>query len=281
MKKTLSLFIIVFIYQAIQAQAPPRLIIRGDDMGFAHAGNLGIVGSYKNGIETSVEVLVPSPWFPEAVRLLKENPGIDVGIHLALTSEWDNLKWRPLTDCKSLQDSNGYFYPMIWANKNYPGRNLLARAWKLADIEKEWRAQIELALKEIPRISHISAHMGCTNMSDSVNALARKLAKEYHIDIEPSNFNVINISYDGAHATSAEKVKSFIKMLDALKPGNTYLFVDHPAANSPEMQAIHHIGYENVAQDRQGVVDVFTSGEVKKMIQKKQIELISYKDLLQ
>jgi predicted glycoside hydrolase/deacetylase ChbG (UPF0249 family) len=95
----------------MQAQVPPRLIIRGDDMGFAHAGNLGIIESYKNGIERSVEVLVPSPWFPEAVRLLNENPGIDVGIHLALTSEWDNLKWRPLTDCKSLQDSNGLFLP--------------------------------------------------------------------------------------------------------------------------------------------------------------------------
>jgi predicted glycoside hydrolase/deacetylase ChbG (UPF0249 family) len=281
MKKILSLFIILFIHQTMHAQAPPRLIIRGDDMGFAHAGNTGIIESYKNGIERSVEILVPSPWFPEAVHLLNENPGIDVGIHLTLTSEWDNLKWRPLTDCKSLQDSNGYFYPMIWANKNYPRKNLLAHLWKLSDIEKEWRAQIESALKEIPRISHISAHMGCTNMSDSVNALARKLAKEYHIDIEPKDFNVINISYDGAHTTSAEKIKSFINMLDALKPGNTYLFVDHPAINSPEMQAIHHIGYENVAQDRQGVVDVFTSDEVKKVIQQKQIQLISYKDLLQ
>jgi hypothetical protein len=41
---------------------------------------------------------------------------------------------------------------------------------------------------------------------------------------------VINISYDGEHTTSAEKIKSFIKMLDALKPGNTYLFVDHPGS---------------------------------------------------
>ena len=125
MKKILSLFVIVLIYQTMQAQVPPRLIIRGDDMGFAHAGNLGIIASYKNGIERSVEVLVPSPWFPEAVRLLNENPGIDVGIHLALTSEWDNLKWRPLTDCKSLQDSNGYFYPMIKSIQVVGGLSLL------------------------------------------------------------------------------------------------------------------------------------------------------------
>jgi len=256
-----------------------RLIIRGDDMGFSHAGNLGIIESYKKGIEKSVEILVPSPWFPEAVQLLKENPKIDVGVHLTLTSEWDNVKWRPLTDCKSLEDSDGYFYPMIWTNKNYPNKNLLAHQWKLSDIEKEWRAQIELALKEIPRIRHISAHMGCTDMDKSVHAIAKKLAKEYNIDNEPRDYNVIDVDYHGKHKTGKEKIKSFIKMLNTLQPGKTYLFVDHPAVNSPELQAIHLIGYENVAEDRQGVVDLLTSDEVKKTIQQKHIQLISYKDL--
>ena len=32
---------------------PVRLIVRGDDMGFSHAGNLGLIESYKNGIEKS------------------------------------------------------------------------------------------------------------------------------------------------------------------------------------------------------------------------------------
>ncbi len=270
MKKTfLSAFIFIFI-NVIHAQTKPaRLIVRGDDMGFSHAGNLGIIESYKNGIEKSVEVLVPSPWFPEAVTLLKENAGIDVGIHLTLTSEWDNIKWRPLTDCKSLVDSDGYFYPMIWQNKNYPDKNLLAHAWKLSDIEKEWRAQIELALKIIPHISHISDHMGCANINDTIHALEKELAKEYNIDIDTKNYNVSDADYAGKHTTSAEKIKSFINMLNKLEPGKTYLFVDHPTINSPELQAVHHIGYENVAEDRQGVVDLFTSDEVKKIIQQK------------
>ena len=173
------------------------------------------------------------------------------------------------------------FIPMIWPNKNYPNKNLLAHTWKLSEIEKEWRAQIELAIKNIPRISHISSHMGCTNMNDTVYAIARKLAKEYNIDIEPNDYDVADAGYDGAHTTSAEKIKSFINMLDTLKPGKTYLFVDHPAINSPELQAVHHIGYEKVAEDRQGVVDLFTSDEVKKIIQQKGIQLISYKDLKQ
>jgi predicted glycoside hydrolase/deacetylase ChbG (UPF0249 family) len=278
MKLFLIIIAILFIINS-NAQTKTRLIIRGDDMGFSHAGNSGLIECYRNGIERSIEVLVPSPWFPEAVKLLKENPGVDPGIHLTLTSEWDNMKWRPLTDCKSLEDSDGYFFPMIWANKNYPNRNLLAHQWKLSDIEKEWRAQIELAIKSIPNITHISGHMGCINMDTAVTALANRLAKEYHLTVEAGNVNIMSAGYNGIHTTSAEKIKSFIAMLDTLQAGKTYLFVDHPAINSPELQAIHHIGYENVAMDRQGVVDVYTSKEVKKIIQQKGIELISYKDL--
>lgn len=281
MKKVpLTVIFILCIAPLVAQTKPIRLIVRGDDMGFSHAANEAIITSFKSGIESSVEVLVPSPWFPEAVRLLQENPNIDVGIHLTLTSEWDNIKWRPLTDCKSLKDSDGYFYPMIWANKNYPNKNLLTHNWQLADIEKEWRAQIELALRKIPRISHISGHMGCTNMNDSVYALARKLAKEYYIDIEPKDFDVTDVGYDGAHNTLQEKIESFINMLKKLQPGKTYLFVDHPGLNTSELHAIQHIGYENVAEDRQGVTDLYTNESLKEFIKKNGIELIGYKDLL-
>jgi hypothetical protein len=53
--------------------------------------------------------------------MLAAHPGADVGVHLALTSEWDNLKWRTLTDCPSLRDESGCFYPMTFPNPSYPG----------------------------------------------------------------------------------------------------------------------------------------------------------------
>jgi predicted glycoside hydrolase/deacetylase ChbG (UPF0249 family) len=283
MYKALSFLLSTFLFIVTTANAQSksiRLIVRGDDMGFSHSGNEALIKCYKEGIERSIEVIVPSPWFPEAVKMLEENPGVDVGIHLVLTSEWDNIKWRPLTDCPSLKDSDGYFYPMIWPNKNYPNKALLQHNPKLDEVEKEWRAQIELALKKIPHLSHISGHMGCTNINDSVSALAQKLAKEYKIDIEREGQNLKYASYDGAHTTTEEKVRSFIGMLSKLSPDTTYIFVEHPAFNTPELQAIHHIGYENVATDRQGVTDMFTDTRIKEIIQKRGIQLISYKDLV-
>ena len=273
------LFFLLLVNTAFAQTVPPRLIIRGDDMGYAHSGNEALITCYKDGIETSIEVLVPSPWFPEAVQMLAENPTVDVGIHLTLSSEWDNLKWRPVSDCPSLRDADGYFYPMIYPNKNYPKRSVVENNWQLADVEKEFRAQIELALKKIPRISHISGHMGCTSMGDDVKALVKKLAQEYKIDIDPAAKGVTSIGYIGAHATSEEKIAGFIKMLERLEPGKTYLFVDHPGLDTPELKAIHHIGYEQVAQDRQGVTDCWTNARVKALIKTKGILLISYKQL--
>jgi hypothetical protein len=46
-----------------------------------------------------------------------------------------------------------------------------------------------------------------------------------------------------------------MKALNSLEDNNTYLFVDHPDLDTPELRAIHHIGYENVADDRQGAED--------------------------
>jgi len=270
----------LFIAFSINAQQKPaRLVIRGDDMGYTHSGNEALIKCYKEGIEKSIEIIVPSPWFPEAVKLLQQNPGLDVGIHLALTSEWENIKWRPLSDCPSIRDQNGYFFPMVVPNKNYPGNSIKEHQWKIADIEKEFRAQIELALKNIPRISHLSAHMGCTSLSAEVTALAKRLAKEYKIPVDPETDAHSIIGYDGPHKTAAEKIQSFITMLNKLEPGKTYIFLDHPGLDNDELKAVYHIGYENVAEDRQGVTELFTSEKVKAAIQQKGIQLISYKDL--
>jgi hypothetical protein len=70
-------------------------------------------------------------------------------------------------------------------------------------------------------------------------------------------------------------------MLKSLEPGLTYLFVDHPALNSSETKAIYHTGYEHVAEDRQGVTDVWTDPAIISLIKKRNIVLLSYKDLLQ
>jgi len=281
-RKVKTIFWCVFLTGYIlnsSAQKPVRLIVRGDDMGFSHSGNEALIKCSKQGIQTCIEIIVPSPWFPEAIKLLKENPTIDVGIHLALTSEWDNIKYRPLTTCPSLVNADGYFFPFIYPNKNYAGQSLSENEWKINEVEKEFRAQIEMAKKYIPNISHWSGHMGCDRLSPEIKAMVKKLALEYVIDIDTEALGVKYISYQGPKELLPEKINSFSAMLDQLKPGETYLFVDHPGLDTPELRAIYHIGYENVAADRQGVTDLWTNTQIKELIKTKKIQLVSYADL--
>lgn len=265
-------------------QTNPRLIIRADDMGSFRSANIACLDGYKNGVETCIEVMVVTSWFPEAARLLRENPGIDVGLHLTFTSEWDNVKWRPLTHCPSLTDKNGYFLPMINPNPAYPGLAIKENKWSLAEIEREARAQIEMALENIPQISHISGHMGSTGFDPEVVKLMRRLSEEYHLPVVDrvdamKEYDFTYTGYEGPSKTSAEKEASFIKMLDKLEPGKRYMFLDHPALDNEEMRTVGHIGYEQVAEDRQGVTDLFTSPRVKQALKDKHIDLISYNDL--
>jgi len=263
-----------------QPEKEIRLLIRGDDIGSTHAANMGCIKSYREGIMRSVEIMVPCPWFMEAVSMLTDNPGLDVGVHITITSEWENIKWRPLTCAPSLTDDNGYFYPMIWPNKEFPeDRALKPQDWKIEEVEAEMRAQIEMAMNHLPRVSHLSCHMGCSDMDEKVRDVYEKLAREYKLDIDPADYAVEYFPIKEKGNTPEERIKNFVGALEKLEPGKTYLYVEHPAVASPEMEAVGHSGYTDVNNDRDMVTKVYTSEEVRQVIKDRGIRLISYADI--
>lgn len=255
------------------------LLVRGDDIGSTHAANVGCLESYQNGIVRSVELMPVGPWFLEATELLNKHPDLDVGIHLALTSEWSRFKWRPLTSCPSLVDNDGYFFPMVWRNDRFPPKSSLQESdWKLDEIERELRAQIELALKHVPHISHMGGHMGFAGLDSQIGKLMRQLSKEYRLEIDLKKHAVQRFPGWGQVDSYEDRIDAFCRNLQQLTPGK-YLFIEHPARDWPEMRPIGHVGYEDVATDREWVTRVFTSEKVKQIIQEKGITLISYRDL--
>jgi hypothetical protein len=112
----------------------------------------------------------------------------------------------------------------------------------------------------------------------SLAALENKLAKQYHLDLDLEAAGVKPFRGWTDVRTAEERIQQFVHNLEALEPG-TYLFVDHPGLSVPEMQALMHKGYEDVAADRDAVTRVLTSKEVLAAIQKKGIQLFSYKDV--
>lgn len=275
------LFGIIGQTAAAQSNDEIRLLVRGDDMGSFTSANQACIDACLKGIVRSVEVMVPCAWFPEAARLLNENPSIDVGVHLVLTSEWTNCKWRPLTCLKTLTDEFGFFYPLIWPQKDRPKCSVQETEWDINEIEDEFRAQIEAAKKCIRNLTHISSHMGCVEWNDKLKTLLQNLAKEYNLYWQPESpwedFPKMNI---GKTDTLEKRIEAFIKALDKLKPGKTYIFIEHPAYNTFEMQSVRQKGNDTVATDRDYIIKMFTDEQVKNFIKTKGIRLVSYADVV-
>jgi predicted glycoside hydrolase/deacetylase ChbG (UPF0249 family) len=282
--KTFPLFLgtllILLFFDSCAQHREIRIIVRADDIGTAHSINEACIEVFKKGIARSVEIMVPCSWYPEAVKMLKEVPGYDVGIHLTLTSEWENVKWGPVSNAPSLTDENGYFYPTYWAGENFTEAQTFTHSdWKPEEVEQELRAQIERALKDLPgRISHMGIHMGGEGADPRIAEIQEKLANEYGLMTSLDAYKVKRFDGFKGGREAEEMTRNLIGELEKIEPG-TYLFVDHPAFNTPEIRALGHKGYTDVAQNRDGVTKAWTDPMIKAVIEKRGIKLISYADL--
>ena len=273
---------IVFVLTLLALQPAPaeiRLIVKGDDMAAGHGINVATIDAYKRGVLTTTNVIVPGPWFPEAVRLLKENPGLDVGVHLALTSEWENVKWRPLTHAPSIVDPDGYFFPIVQPRSGFAaGTSIKESGWKIDEIERELRAQLDMAKRHLPQATYTWAHMGFTSLSPEVLSLVARLSKEYGL-VVPSDLGIQWLSrvYESKDSgvTKAEKLAA---KLETLGPG-LWEHIDHAGTDDLEMRAFGHPGYEWVAADRSAVLEAWTSPKVREVITRRGIKLTNYREL--
>src|SRR3954453_15931836 len=118
------------------------LIIHADDLGMNHSVNRATFEALEKNWITSSSILVPCPWFPEVVKWAKSHPDADLGIHMALNSEWTTFRWGPVSPTSTgprLLAADGYL-PML--ETDVPPRA------DLAQVEVEIRAQIEKAQRE-------------------------------------------------------------------------------------------------------------------------------------
>ena len=89
------------------------LIMHADDIGVAHSVNSATISAFEKGGISSASIMVPCPWFPEIAKYARENPGMDFGLHLTLTAEWEYFKWDgvlPSNEISSLLDEDGFMY---------------------------------------------------------------------------------------------------------------------------------------------------------------------------
>ena len=152
------------------------VVLHVDDVGMCHGANVAFLELSRAGAVTCGSVMVPCPWFPELAAAAAEDPSLDVGVHLTLTSEWPQYRWSPLTTrsrASGLIDEHGYF-----------PRNCLALREHL-DVhaaEVELRAQIDRALGAGIDVTHLDTHMGAALVPELVDVYVR-LGFDYRLPI--------------------------------------------------------------------------------------------------
>src|SRR5579872_5632953 len=125
------------------------LIIHADDLGMCHSINSAIFDAFECGAITSASAMTPCPWFPEAADYARKHEACDIGVHLAITSEWANYKWRPVTSRQpGLMDAAGYFLPRACDLNAEP-----------ESLELELSSQIDIARDAGLAGSHADCHM--------------------------------------------------------------------------------------------------------------------------
>jgi len=146
-----------------------QLIVNADDLGLTPAVNRGVVRAFQNGIVTSASLLVTGGAFEEAVALARQNPKLDVGLHLTLVEE------RAVLDpdaIPTLVDQSGHF-PRT--SGEFIRRAILGGiSWY--EVEREIAAQIALFQKTGLPLSHLDSHQHL-HMFPPVFQIVRRLAR--------------------------------------------------------------------------------------------------------
>jgi len=266
------------------------LVIHADDLGMSHSVNRATFEAFENGWITSASILVPCPWFPEVARWARAHPTADLGIHLALNSEWTGFRWGPIgprETASSLVDRDGYLPPLE--------TDVVATA-RPADIDRELRAQIDRARDAGVTLTHLDSHMATLFRTAEFFEVYRKLGSAYGLPVlmerlgerggEQSPWatasqadalvdRVISIPQGVA---KEEWAPAYEKMLAPLPPG-VYQLIVHLAYDDEEMRGATSDHPDWGAAWRQNDLDLVKSSRFRNFLREQRFVLVGWKDL--
>jgi hypothetical protein len=264
------------------------LIVHADDLAIAHSEDAASFGALEKNAVTSASIIVPGPWLTEVAAYAKAHPDADLGLHLALTSEWRTYRWGSVESkdkVPSLFDPSGYLWP-----ETLPALQNI----KAEEVEREIRAQVERAMALGIHPTHLDSHMGVLFSTRELFAVYVKVAHEYKLpflavripNAPPQLFSVLSekdvvldavvIANPAVHAN--EWRDFYVNAIKNLKPGLTEIIV-HLGHDDAELQAVtvNHPDYGSAWRQRD--YDAVTSPEFKKALEENHIILVKWKDL--
>ena len=262
-----------------QSAKAPDVVLRLDDIGMNHSVNMAVEKVAATGMPFSVSVLFVAPWYQEAVEILRKNPQVTVGVHLALNSEWRGYRWGPVlgkAGVPSLVDSVGYLRPSV--------EDFLASKYDLAEVERELNAQMDRAMATGLKIAYVDTHMGTARSTPQLREVLERVARKYHVGIS-TYFDESSNEIWGVKPEA--KKERFLALLAQSVPDRPNLQVMHVAERTPEMDAIYdqnaaeqNVPGAKVVDHRSAELATLLSPELSQLWKSGKIRLENYGQLI-
>ena len=295
-------FVCILLTRSGGAQGPARtiqerlghpadarlLVIHADDLGMSHSVNRATFEALERGWITSSSILVPCPWFAEVVRFAREHPDADLGVHLAVNSEWTGYRWGPVSGVdtvSSLLDPGGYLPLEETA--------VVANA-RPQEVERELRAQVDRARAAGIHLTHLDSHMATLFRSPALFEVYRKLGPAYNLPLlfersptsqspwaaASSQDALVDrvISLDAPGAPVSEWPAAYETLLKPLPPG-VYELIVHLAYDDDEMRGATWDHPNWGAAWRQADFDLVKSARFREFLRAQRFTLVKWKDL--
>jgi len=272
------------------------VIIHCDDVGMSWGANQAVKELLTKGVPKSASIMFPCPWAYEFSTWAAQDPLLDIGVHVTLTSEWELYRWRPLTshkDAPGLVDATGFMYRSVCETAAHATAE---------EVYSEICRQIEQALVWGITPTHIDTHMGTVFARTDYAQAYIAAAKKYSILpmlVEPSPMvlsmvedsrypkDIIDLLQQAATPkltalfgassgkTYEEKKSAIYAQLENLPSGLSY-FIIHPNLHTPEMPEI-----TDSWQQRHWEYEIFMEEETKAKIEELGIKIVTWRQVAQ
>ena len=161
-------------------------IFNADDFGISKGVNAAIVKAHREGILNSASLMINQKYAAEAVKLAKEMPELEMGLHVNLTNEYPAASAQeiPLLVDGQGKLKNGFVNLLLLSF--FKPRQLRLQ------VEIEMRAQIAKYLTTGLPLQHLDSHRH-VHMIPQIFKTMRKLQKEFEVPrIRVINENIFN-----------------------------------------------------------------------------------------
>jgi hopanoid biosynthesis associated protein HpnK len=149
-----------------------QLIVNADDFGYTTGVNRAIVDGHRAGIITSTSLMASGAAFDDAVEQARRTPSLDVGCHLNIV---EGAPLSSLYQVPHLVGDDGKFHNLVEL-----GVRVMLGMVPMAEVEREFTAQIEKIERAGIRLTHLDTHQH-THMHPGILSVLARVARQHGV----------------------------------------------------------------------------------------------------